>query len=671
MIDDSQRTNINTESFKALPRAQQCKKIQSDFKNRYDNWIQLARQSNTYLRGTHFDGALSGNKYDPDDYLPEDRKSAGDENAKVYPSIPYALSLVDRMTQFIQQDQGDILVSAEGRYAFPSIDKRLAELVDVDAKLSENELVAKMLTARLDLFSERSGVSRKLDEIAHEAAATRTAFTVVEWIDDETSEEPVQTKLIRAGNYWFDPTASCVDESQYLGYMCEMDRDTVERIYDTEIEGTTDTRLEINHCYTRDYSTKELPDDMADSEGVDKVIYKYPSAWRYTVYYKSKVLYDGELKNPTGRPPICIFTWRSLPRSMIGVSVLDSTRTINNNIDRLIQYIMQTAYRSLGKTSVDKAQVDDISSLDENHPNAYLFFDSTKAKTNTRPYEYIAGGEIPASLYTLLHELMDLGEKMSGADGINADDMSKFASGDAIEGMIQNDREGIASRIKDEWYLFLRGYYELVIRFIMQNEIEDISLTIETPSGPVELKTSMDLYEFDDDEFESFFDVSVYNPKNMPSNPVKRNAFIMNLIDSMGQRDIASARLFLDIADLPYKSSFKDFIDTREQEILQQQQAQQDAPQDGTALIDAQIKSKDNRERYAADVAKSVTDGLEALAKDIGATNPTMSAEIIASIPYEGNKAYAIAIQGETWEQSQQQPTPNNQPLPNQVTQPM
>ncbi|WP_299081633.1 hypothetical protein [uncultured Paraglaciecola sp.] len=652
MIDNGQRTDINTVDFKELPRVQQCKKIRDDFKSRYENWVQLAKQSNTYLRGTHFHGALANdNRVDPDDYLPEDRHARG-SNEKIYPSIGYSLDLIDQMTQYIQQDQGDIIVSAEGQYAFPTIDPRLAQLVDVDSQISQNELIAKMLTARIDLFSERSGVARKLDEVAHEAAANRTAFVVVDWIDDETNEEPVDTKLIRAGSYWFDPTASCIDESQYIGYICGMDKDSAGRKYGKEITNTQKTRIDLNHCYTRDYTVKELPKGVAQAEGVESVVYKYPSAWRYTVYHGSQILYDGPMTTPTGRPPICIFTWRSLPRSMIGVSVLDSTKTINNNVDRIVQYIMETAYRSLGKTSVDKAQVDDLNVLDENYANPFLFFDSTKAKSSTRPFEYIQGGQIPDSLYAILDKLMALGKQMCGADGIDAQDLSKFTSGDAIEGLVQNDREGIASRVKDEFYLFLQDYFELVIRFIMQNEVEEVSLTIETPAGEAELTTSMDLYQFDDDDFERYFDVSVYNPKNMPSNPVKRNAFLLSLVDNLGARDIDSAKLFLDIADLPYKSSFKDYIDAKEQEALLAQQAQAAQDTDAAeALAQSKLKEKETREKMASDTAKSVADGIEALAKDISATEPDRAAQLLLTIPQEVNNAYNTVINGGQWTQ--------------------
>lgn len=648
MSDTTQiNSDINSVAFNELPRIQQCKKIRSDFKNRYGNWIKLAQESNSYLRGTHFTGsrnALAG------DYFPEDR-GTGSSDEKLYPSIGYTLKLIDTLTQYIQEDRGDIVVTAEGKYAFPTIDPRLASMVDSETVISENELVARMLTARLDLFAERSGVNRKLDEIAREAAANRTAFVVISWVDDETSEEPVKTDVINPGRYWFDPTASCIDEADYLGYDVDMDKGAAERKWGEKINAKGSS-IKIYHTYTRDYTIKELTDEASEEANVsDGVIYKYPGAWRYTVSCKDQILYDGEMETPTGRPPICIFTWRPLPKSMIGVSVLDSTRTINNNIDRTVQYIMETAYKSLSKTAVDKAQIDDPNVLQNNGVGDWLFFDSTKAVTSATPYQYVEGGPIPAGLYTLLDTLKALGEEMCGVSGIVATDLSKFVSGDAIEGIIKNDRTGPASHVKDCWYLFQQDYFELVIRFIMQNEVEEVSLTIDTPAGEMELTTSIDLYEFDDDEFESFFDVSVSNPKNLPANPVKRNALLMGLIDRLNTSDIASAKLFLDLADLPYKASFKDYIEQREARELAAAQAAAQAPQQQQLsdldkfLLEAKNKERETILRLAADASKSVSDGLESLAKQVGETDPVGATEILLSIPLEASKAYQFILQ--------------------------
>ena len=637
--------DLDTESFNSLPRLEQCKKIYGDWLGRYANWVTEAKRSNTYLRGTHFLATLARDQVDPDDYMPEDRHSSGSDE-KTYPSIPYTLSLIDRLCQYIRHDEGDILVTAEGQYAFDHIDPRLQEFgATADMDMSQAEMVGKMLTARLDLYSDRSGVKQKLDEVAHVAAAQRVSFVVVSWIDDETTEEPVKTDIISAGKYWFDPNASSIDDAKYAGYKETVDKETLVRRYSKDISSEK-TAIEVSHCYTRDYTTHEV-------EG--ETIYKYPSAWRHTVYTKSMILYDGEMKTPGTKPPICIFTWRPLPNSMIGISVMDATKTINNNIDRALQYIMESAYRGLPKTAVDKSQVDDPDILDENDTQAYLFFDSTKAKSNGAAYTYIQGAPIPDSLYTLLNELKSLGAEMCGADGVQMEDATKFKlSGDAIEGIAQ-DRNGIAGRIRDTWYLFLTNYYELVIRFIMSNEVDEVNLTIPTPNGEMQVTTQMDMYQFNDADFETYFDVSVFSPDNMPKNPVKRSQYFLQMlaqVKELADSDPTLARIYVDMSDLPNKAELIEYLNARSKEAEQMQMMQADQ---GMVSAESELKQRENRERMAADTAKSVSDGLESLAKEQSKDNPQMALEILASIPQQANNAYNQVMQGQTDTWTQQQ----------------
>jgi hypothetical protein len=638
--------DIDDQAFDDLPRLQQCKKIRSAWDSKFKNWVDKSRRTNSYLRGSHFSEAFIRKGVDRDDYLPEDRRADGD--TKTYPSIPYALSIIDRMVQYIRHDEGEILVTAEGKYAYPMIDDSLLQLglqlaEDTDSEITEAELVAKMLTARLDLFSHRGSVDSILQEIAYIAASQRLAFVCIDWIDDETSEEPVHTKLIPIGKYWFDPDASTVHQCRFLGYESEMDKDAARRKYGTDVvaEGST---VKLYHHYTRDYTVAESEPEVIDGVGSDGVFYKYPAAWRYTVTTNNAVLYDGPIETPGYRPPVCIFTWRSLPHSLIGVSVLDSTETINNNIDRTIQYIMQAAYRGLPKTAVDTATADP-NSLDNNDVGGFLKYDSSKGAGLA--YNYIPGSPVPDSLYTLLDTLKGLGAEMSGADGVQMEDASKFKlSGDAIEGLAA-DREGIAARIRDAWYLFLRDYYQLVIRFIMKYEQDDVSLSMETPQGAVAFETSMKAYQFDDSEFEQRFDVEVFAPKNMPKNPVRRAQYLLQLMGTVAElsnSDPALARMYIDMADLPNKQAMLSYIEAK---IQAQAEAQEVAPQ---------VDDKESQlvlERRASDIAKSVGDSLEALAKNIGKDDPTLALQIIASIPDEANKAYNTVIQGGTWTEPQ------------------
>lgn len=662
------------------------KKLRTDFIDRYSGWIEDAKKSNTFLRGTHFDkvGRPSSKHADKHDYLPEDRQ---DSESAMFPSIPYTLGIIDQMTQYIQHDQGDIVVSSEGDYAMPQVDPALAAMQGQIGAKSQNELVAKMLTARLDKYRDRSNDDQALGEVAHVAAAQRTCVEVFDWVEDETNQEPVVSEIIRPGHYWFDPCASTVQKAEYVGYEIEEEREPTERKYGKKLTEQTedDDCVWVQHHYTRDYTIKTVKDtaivestevEVEPSDGikgpeieVEKpevvAVYKYENAWRYTVTCGNTVLYDGSIKTPAGRPPCAICTWRPLPHSMIGVSVMDSTRTINRNLDRTQQYIMLAAYRGLPKIGIDVAVCENPDEAQDNVPSGFIKYDSTKG-TGGVPYGHIPAAPIPDSLYELMNNLKALGYEMTGADGLNIEDASHVKlSGDALEGLAQ-DRKGIASRMRDTWAQFLSDRYELILRFIMKNETDTVSLDLPTPKGMVTIETSMPAYGFDDAEFESRFDVNVFSPKNMPKNPIKRAAYLAQIMDTvivLAERNPALARIYVENADLPNSSELIAYLDSLEAEKLKGAPAQ---PSEAQML--AAAKSKEIQERMAADVAKSVTDSLEKLSAEAAAAgNFTLAAEIIADMPTKASAAYQSTIQGPQWN-----PTPTPIPkLPPQSPAPM
>lgn len=657
-----------TELAAKADRLAEVTKVYDDFQKRFSAWIDKAKRSNTFLRGTHFENsgrlATSADGYD---YLPEDRK-AGDE--KQYPSIPYTLGIIDQLCQYIRHDEGDVVVTSEGGYELIAIDPALAAQEGVLGVKSKNELVAKMLTARLDLYRDRANVDRILDSTAHVAAAQRTAFLVVDWVEDETRQEPVVTKIIKPGSYWFDPEAETVQDCDYIGYECDEERDRMADKYGVSLKDHPET-VKVRHHYTRDYTIKRVENkiEIEQSDGATEVetetvdVYQYPNAWRYTVTIGSTILYDGEIETPAGRPPICVYTWRPLPHSMIGVSVMDSTETINRNIDRTVQYIMQAAFKGLPKTGIDTAQIDNPDSIDDNEVAGYVRFNSTKGNGGS-PFAHIEGSPIPDSLYTLLDTLKQLGAEMSGADGVAFEDASKFKlSGDAIEGLAQ-DRKGVASRIRDTWAQFLADYYELVLRFIMSEEEDKVSLEIQSPTGTITVETEMPMYQFDDSEFEARFDVNVFSPQNMPKNPVKRAAYLLQVMDSvmtLAERNPTLARIYVENADLPNSAAIIQYLDGLEAKANDPTQPAQPSQ----AELDAQAKQAEVRNRMAADVAKSVTDALEKLSAEAAAAgNYDAAAALISSMPEKANQAYNQTLQDNQWT-PQSQPS---QPQPQQVT---
>jgi hypothetical protein len=186
-----------------------------------------------------------------------------------------------------------------------------------------------------------------------------------------------------------------------------------------------------------------------------------------------------------------------------------------------------------------------------------------------------------------------------------------------------------------------------------------------TTTGVITVETEMPKYQFDDAEFEARFDVNVFSPQNMPKNPVKRAAYLLQVMDSvmtLAERNPTMARIYVENADLPNSAAIIQYLDG-----LEAKANDPTAPaQPSQTELEAQAKQVEVRNRMAADVAKSVTDSLEKLSAEAAAAgNYELAATIIADMPNKANQAYNQTLQDNQW--TQPQPT---QPQPQQVTQP-
>ena len=657
-----------------IKRAQSLERDMKLFNDHFDGWVKHAKTSNTFLRGTHFDqysqnhGTSSSTARS--DFFPEDRNT-DDSNNKI-PSIDYTLSRINRFTQYCRADEGEPIVQSEGAYSIELVDDQAIEAVGARfSELKENEIVAKLVTARLDKFRDSSDINKTLDDVIQLAAAQRMAFTVGEWREDETTAEPFKLTVVKVGNFWFDPDANRVDECKFIGYKRrKQERSVVESKYNVDLSDfTTDKYIDVEHHYTRDYTTetRSMPTGEVTPVGtpVEETakIYKYPRAWRYTVKYKSRILYDGEMDTPGATPPIATLPWRKLPFSMVGVSMIDSLAAINRAIDKHVDTLSKSAYRLLPKILVNTAGVENAGELDEGEAAGWV---ECEGKVNGDNIRYLDAGNIPSAVYTLMDKLKAEGDETCGVAGINMEDAIKSdLSGDAIEGIVQS-QDGIAGNQRDAWHDYLKDIYTMAARFYMANETEQVSVTVPTPIGDLQTVVEMSRYGFNDSEFETRFDVQVFSPKNMPRNPVRKAQYIdtvyTGIADKMERFGPEFTRLYIQQAGLPNTGALLEYVNNTEQR--QQEQAQMQSPDNGIqeqAAAKIAVTTQESRVRMATDTAKSTGDALEDAAKkavDMG--DFAQAAAIIDSIPAAVNNAYDQVMAGGAM------PLPIEQPIPEQ-----
>lgn len=633
-------------------RASELDALYDRYSKRFGNWEDTAKQANTFMRGTHFGdnyGIRGDNR--TDDYMPEDR-NYGEE--KKIPSMDYSLSRIDRLVQFCRSDEGVPTVESEGAYSLELVsDDAIEEVGARFGELPQNEAVAKLATARLDKFRDHSDINRVLDDICMTAAMQRMAFTVGEWVEDETEQEPFKLRQVKVGDFWFDPDGNDVASCKFIGYKrTKQERKVVEKKYDKDLSQYNDQKyIDVEHHYTRDFSIehKNLPTGEIGEDGEEIVetgtIYKYPRGWRYTVKFKNTILYDGPMTTAGSLPPIRTMPWRKLPFSMIGVSAWDSTASINRAVDKLIDVISKSAYRMLPKIFVNSSEIANAEELDEGEAAGYVDVDGDVGDNALR---YIQGGAVPVAAYELMNNLMAMGDQMCGAEGINMENASKFEmSGDAIEGIVQ-DQEGIAGKLRDSWHEYLKDVYTMAMRFYMANETEDVSVSLDTPNGKVDVIVNMSRYQFDDSEFETRFDVQVFSPKNMPRNPVRKAQYIQETfmgVYNMMQADPNLARMYVQNTTLPNSGELLSYINEIANTPPPEMAADTTAQDEAAAKV--AMTEQEARIRMAADAAKSVGDSMEKAANKAADLEDFNAArEITTAIPAAVNTAYDEVMMG-------------------------
>lgn len=679
MLDDNEA--MPTQDAELIARRSTYRKL---FTNKYQNWVSATENASTFVRGTHFEG---GNlrSTGSTDTAPEDRY--GEE--RDYFAVPYVAMVIDEMVQYVRGEDVPPSVEAEEVYNFPSMSPELKQVMELAREsfkdLSDNEIYAKMLTARLDLYSDRAQMERLENEILNISAMERVTGVYVSHYEDESTKEPIRVEICQPGNFGFDPDAAKIEEGRFCWYTeRSLDRKAVQIEYDVELEDSsvngsirTDDRtdlkglVDIEHWWYRDTTTENK-----ENEDSSESVYKYQSGWRYVVYCNGKVIYDGQPKVPLGwgKPPLLTHCYRPMPRTIMGMSLYDLTKDQNQALDRFMQYAVKTAERQQPKNLIDSNRVEDIDRLAENEVGDWTPIDVKSGESLSTAIQYMQGGAPSTANIDMYERVKRMTSEMCGIDGIKlSPDLPRDASGVLAEGLLDS-KDGVAGAVRDNWTWFRKDLYTLIAMMLIDYADEPVTVKLQTPMGPINVPLAERAFNITSDSYEARFDIVVQTPRNVPRNPVKRAQYWLSILRTVAeqtQADPALAMLYVQTSDLPNKAQLIEYI--------QQKQAQAQAqPQGGTGneqgaeiaaeMAKMQAKAVENEQEARLKVqsraAETVTDILEEAGKTIAKSDPMGAVAFSQEIPELVKRAFEgeqINIQQPQAIGPQAQPIPEGQ----------
>ena len=643
-------------------------KYKTLFKERYQNFVQVSENASTFVRGTHFEGG-SLRRTGSTDLSPEDR--FGDN--REYFAVPYLPSRIDKIVQYVRGEDVQPSVEAEEVYNFPELTPQFQEVMELVQQhfenMTHNEIYAKMLTARLDLFCDRSQMARIENEILDISAMERVTGVYVSHYEDESTKEPVRVEICQPGNFGFDPDAAKIEEGRFSWYTeRSVDKKSVEHEYKVKLQSSTidqggirtdDRRdikglVDLEHWWYRDTTTIDKEVEDQDGNKSTEAVYKYRSGWRYVVYCNDNVIYDGQPKTPLGwnKPPLLVHCWRPMPRTIVGMSLYDLTKDQNRAMDRFMQTAVKTAERQQPKTLVNKNAIDDVDAFSENQTAQNIPLNLKPGEAIGNAFAHIAGGSPNVANIEMFDRVVRMTDEMSGATGLVFDDASTLdLSGDAIEGIAQ-DRDGVAGRVRDNWTWFRKDLYTLIAQMLIDFAREPVTVKIQTPQGPLNVPLAEDAFNITSDSYEARFDIVVDTPRNVPRNPVKRSQYwlsILNTVAVMAEKDPSLALLYIQTSDLPNKAQLLEYVQKVQARAQAQAQAGQANPQGGAELAaemaKMQAQAVENEQEAKLKVqtraAETVTDILEEAGKTIAKEDPDAAVVFSQQIPELVKRAFA------------------------------
>lgn len=665
------------------------KQIRKRYRDDLREWHDWTEHVESYKRGNHYPDMEADDGESPEDIGITDRE---------YPVAPYTLSVEDRIIAWLLKDDAKPVVTPEDAVEFPLPDEhplrqQLAAAGEtLGDKGSHNEIVARLLTARLDRFVEKSKLDLVFDEILEIAASQRTAFAMVTHESGEMIDEPNRVIPLESRHVLFDRRAATIEESEAVCVILkDQSREEIQRRYDVTLsKGDKDAEdqaadidddeglpeqmhtVDVEYWWLRDRSTTSepmmepafvvtdetgqqaevsaqeaealaaqgIPVEQVERPALDEdgnpvtvEVERFVGGRAFVVMVGQQVLSVQQNPNASGRIPVHELQWRRIPRRVMGIGAYDMTKDANQTIDRLMQYGIRSSETSQAKVLTKKDRIKNWQEVVDNEQGGFIDVETDAPLSDA--FMPIAGTAYNPSHFEVMDRVRGLFDEMSGASGVQIEKMSKDMSGDAIEGLAAESAGGFISRLARRFEVFRAAVFKDVIHNVIAYEDHATVLKLSGLSGETSyFPFNFAELRFDGFDFEASWDVTVEAPRNMPRNPIRRAQYIIATVQTiLGIAQTMghdAALLVLEVVDIPNKSRVRQLV---EKMRTAQEQGGQSDPELMRMQAEGQIKSQEMEQRFRVRLAESVGDALEEVAKKVAASDPDKALQIIANMP--------------------------------------
>ena len=302
----------------------------------------------------------------------------------------------------------------------PNMDPAAAALASMPQpeQMSDNEIVAAILSARLDRLCERLKMNTLSTLILQQAALDTVVYVHVGYDPREDQSEPTVIEILPAGDVLTDREAPTAHRGRFVG---RIERDVrlaeVARRYNKPIDDLRELAtqpvdtdnvtvpedlkyVELVHWWVRNESTVEVPtaipmdatgmvdaeeaeeqmeaafgedesEDLAEDateeevEEVEEVedgddmepetILKYEGGWQYVVTMNGRVIFNGDSPSADGAPQVYEFGWWPTAQRPYTIGMYDMMVPYTNNLDDMQKIAAESVRKMLPKTYINKA----------------------------------------------------------------------------------------------------------------------------------------------------------------------------------------------------------------------------------------------------------------------------------------------------------------------------
>lgn len=435
----------------------------------------------------------------------------------------------------------------------PNMDPAAAALASMPQpeQMSDNEIVAAILSARLDRLCERLKMNTLSTLILQQAALDTVAYVYVGYDPREDQSEPTVIEILPAGDVLTDREAPTAHRGRFVG---RIERDVrlaeVARRYNKPIDDLRELAtqpvdtdnvtvpedlkyVELVHWWVRNESTVEVPtampmdatgmvdaeeaeEQMEDAFGEDEsedlaedateeeaeveevedgddmepeTILKYEGGWQYVVTMNGRVIFNGDSPSADGAPQVYEFGWWPTAQRPYTIGMYDMMVPYTNNLDDMQKIAAESVRKMLPKTYINKAALKTPHGEDDltDGEVAGTVHVNTGSMPVSNAVMYVPGGGAGSELMAVQDRLSASMQEVVGSAGVNVEDATRSDMSGDMLEGIKQDRQGIAAIIGENWVEFKREIFRAALRNIIA--FEDMTEVLRVIGADGQYKT--------------------------------------------------------------------------------------------------------------------------------------------------------------------------------------